>query len=109
MSVSDVLTLIGLIFAIFAFIYEAEGEFVFIKFNWLDFSLLALAFLLLNYLMFNEFYVENGYYLNFFYRSWGLKPATWSYIISLLVIVYLFYRIFFGVIPFSNRDKLISF
>lgn len=109
MSISDILTLIGLLFAIFAFIYEGEGEFIFIKFNWFDVVLIALAFLLLNYLVYYEFYFEKGWVWKALYFSWGLNPSTWAYIVSLGIIGYLFFRIFFGVIPFSNREKLINF
>lgn len=109
MGISDILTLIGLLFAIFAFIYEAEGEFIFIKFNWSDVLTVFLAFLFLNYLLFHTFYFEQGWYWNKLYHEWGLHPPTWSYLVSLAIIAYLFFRIFFGVIPYSNRSRLISF
>lgn len=109
MGISDILTLIGLLFAIFAFIYEADGEFIFIKFDWLDITIVIFGFFGVNYFMFHTFYLENGWYLSILYQPWGLKPATWSYILSLFVVSFLFYRIFFGDIPFSNRERLISF
>jgi hypothetical protein len=109
MGISDILTLIGLLFAIFAFIYEGEGEFIFIKFNWLDVAIIVLALLLLNYLIYYDFYLEKGLVWKALYFTWGLNPSTWAYILSLGIIGYLFFRIFFGAIPFSNRDKLINF
>jgi hypothetical protein len=109
MGISDILTLIGLLFAIFAFIYEGEGEFIFIKFNWLDVGVILVAFLLLNFLVYHEFYFEKEWTWRVFYFTWGLNSSTWAYIVSLAIIGYLFFRIFFGIIPFSNKDKLINF
>lgn len=109
MSISDILTLIGLLFAIFAFIYEAEGEFIFIKFSWVDVAIIFISFLLLNYLIFHDFYYGKGWVWDALYFSWGLKPATWAYVLSLGIIGYLFVRIFFGRIPFSNSERLINY
>ena len=97
MSISDILTLIGLLFAIFAFIYEGEGQFIFIKFNWIDFAIIVVAFLLLNFLVYHDFYLQKGWVWKAFYFTVGLNPSTWAYILSLGIIGYLFFRIFFGI------------
>ena len=109
MGTTDILTLIGLLFAIFAFIYESEGESVFLKFSLWNLVGIIVGFILINYLIFFDFYLSNDLYLDFFYITRGLKPTTWAYIISLLLIGFIFLKIFVLGFPYVNKEKLVLY
>jgi hypothetical protein len=99
MSLSDILTILGLIAAIIAFVSEKNREYLFLKFSYLHFGLL---------IAFEWFKGKN------LYVSWLIIPGwptvgAWAYIITVLILVFLFYRVYYGFFPSQNREKLISY
>lgn len=111
MTISDIITIISLVIAIVAIISEKNRKHLLLKFSNFDFGLYIIAFLLINYFVFyNQFY-SNGYYLDFLYfENFGLNnPSNYSYIISILVLVNILFKILLSFYPNRKRNKVLKY
>ncbi|MBK9284374.1 MAG: hypothetical protein IPM51_08630 [Sphingobacteriaceae bacterium] len=109
MGVSDLITLIGLVIAIITLISERNRDFFLLKFTNSDYALLGSAFCLINYLVFFEYFWQIGIYFDSFMSESGLLPKDWAYVVTLLVVLFLIYKVFFALFPAENKSKVIAY
>jgi hypothetical protein len=109
MTISDLLTLIGILLAIFAFISEKNREYVFLKFSYTQATLLVLIFFFLHFLISYDWWREKFNFLSFFERDGFPIPSAWAYIISLTTLLWAVWKIFKGNFPLSNRERLMKY
>lgn len=103
--------MISLVIAIVAIISEKNRKHLLLKFGYLDFVLYGFAFLLINYFVFyNQFY-SKGYTLNFLYfENFGLNnPSHYSYLISILILISIFFKVLYSFYPNRRRDQVLKY
>ena len=109
MLLSDFISLIGIIIAVIAFINENERIFIINKFSLSDKVILVLVFLFLNYLIFFEWFLFNFPLLkNFTFNNFP-KSNTWAYIITILSMLWIFFKIFKKPFPKGNTEKILKY
>ena len=111
MTISDIITIISLVIAIVAIISEKNRKHLLLKFSKFDFGLYIIAFFLINYFVFyNQFY-SNGLYIDFLYSENFIlhNPSNCSYIISILVLVNILFKILSPFYPNHKRDKVLKY
>lgn len=109
MTISDLLTLIGILLAIFAFISEKNREYVFLKFSYTQTTLLVIIFSFLHFLISYDWWREKFSCLSFFEFDGFPIPSAWAYIISLTTLLWSVWKIFKGDFPLSNRERLMKY
>jgi len=109
MTISDLLTLIGILLAIFAFISEKNREYVFLKFSYTQATLLGVIFFFLHFLISYDWWREKFICLSFFEFEGFPIPSAWAYIISLTTLLWAIWKIFKGDFPLSNRERLMKY
>ena len=111
MSISDIITIISLVIAIFAIISEKKRKHLSLKFGYLSVLLYSSMFLLINYFVFyNQFY-SKGFYLQFLYfDNFGFKnPKNYAYIISIFSLFSILFKIWYSFYPNSKKDKVLKY
>ncbi len=103
MTVSDLLTLTGILLAIIAFISERNREYIFLKLSNFDLGLLVILFLYIHFLLTFGWWRQRIISLQIFEFEGFPSPAAWAYILSISVLTYSIWRIFFGAFPRSRR------
>lgn len=111
MTVSDIITIVSLIIAIIAIISEKNRNHLLLKFSWFDFVFYAMAFILINYFVFyNYFYLKGLYFKFLYFESIGLNhPKNYAYIISIICLITIFYKILYSFFPNRKRSKVIKY
>jgi hypothetical protein len=109
MSLSDIITILGLITAIIAFISDKNREYVFLKFSCLDHLLFLISFLLIHYLIAYQWFKEQGIYIEFFEVYKNISSAIWAYLITIGLLFYIYYKIYYSFFPNRNRSKVIDY
>jgi hypothetical protein len=109
MTISDLLTLIGILLAIFAFISEKNREYVFLKFSNAQTILLIVTFVFLHFLISYDWWREKFSCLSFFEFNGFPIPSAWAYIISLTTLLWAVWKIFRGEFPLTNRERLMKY
>lgn len=109
MTISDILTIIGILLAIFAFISEKSREFVFLKFSFIQKILLVIIFFLVHFLISFDWWRAKFSCLNNFEFDGFPLPPTWAYIISLITLIWAVWKIFKSNFPLSNLKKLMAY
>jgi len=111
MTTSDIITLISLIIAIYAIINEKNRKHLLLKFYLLDYLIFILAFFLINYFVFyKSFYNHNLYLTTAYFKSFGFKdPNKYAYILSIISLLYFFYKIQFSYYHYSKKENVIKF
>lgn len=109
MEIGNVLELIGIIIAVIAIISERNRNYIFLKFTKLDFAIISLTFLVINYLIFYSWFRKRIEFLSKFEIEHFPNQSTWSYFITLLLLSYFVYKIFFAKFPNSNIENVRSY
>jgi len=109
MKISDLLTLVGILLAIVAFISEKNRSYVFLKFSTYQKGGLILSFLFINFLLSYEWWKEKFTWLSYFEKN-GWPPASgWAYIFSICTLIFAIYKIFSRSFPLSNKENVMKY
>lgn len=109
MTISDLLTLIGILLAIIAFVTERTREYVFLKLSKPTFWLLALLFLFIHFLLFYSWWREKLVCLQEFEFEDFPLSSTWAYLISIVTVSFFSWKIFSGNFPLSRKNNLLMY
>jgi hypothetical protein len=108
MGPSDILTVLTIILAIAAFISERSRTYVLLKFNSFHWVLLIVGFLYVHFLVSFDWFSERFPWLKKFVLPGYPTPAAWAYILSLILLFWIFYKVFVGFYPGSRREAVID-
>lgn len=86
MSISDVLTIIGLLIAVIAILSENKREYVLFRLSYWHYLLFGVGFILINYLVFYEWFIDRIALLYLFENENLPFPETWAYITTILLL-----------------------
>jgi len=109
MTVSDLLTFIGILLAIFAFVSERSREYVLLKFSRTDVILLISVFIYIHFLLSFDWLSGRFDFLARFKVKGFPSSQTYAYILSLLTIIWACFKIFWGKFPKNNSEKLLNY
>ncbi len=109
MTISDLLTLVGILLAIFAFISEKSREYVFLKFSNLNKAILFFLFIYIHFLISYAWWKEKCDFLQIFECVGWPVASTWAYIFSVLTLTASIWKIFYGEFPIENLEKVMRF
>jgi hypothetical protein len=109
MTISDLISFLGIVLAIIAFVGEKERQFVAVKFNKFDVFVLLSIFLFINFLLFYDWWKQLLPLLSTFEYSNFPLPSTWGYIIIILSVCWICYKIFFSEFPKANQSKVMNY
>lgn len=109
MTISDLLTLIGILLAIIAFVSERTREYVFLKMSRPILWLIALLFLHIHLLLFYSWWSEKFVFMQVFEFEDFPLSSTWAYIISICTLFFFSWKIFWGNFPLSRKNKLLMY
>lgn len=100
--------LITLIIAIIAIINEKDRKHILLKYSKFDVILFGFCFLLINYFTYYSSFKSRDWVLKVFYfKNYGLSnPNNWGYIISMAILFYILYKIYYSFFPYRNIDKV---
>ncbi|QEM06424.1 hypothetical protein DIU31_023990 [Mucilaginibacter rubeus] len=96
MTINDIIVLLTLIIALIAIINEKNRTHLLLKFTKLDRWLFGLALVLINYFVFYQDFEQKDWVIHsLYFHGFGLhQPRHWAYIITLISLIYLFYKIY---------------
>jgi hypothetical protein len=109
MSISDLISILSIILAILAFLDENDRAFIRNKFGTADFILITVIFCYINFLLFFDWWYKQVSFINIFVIDDFPKASTWAYIISILTLIWINYKIFFAKFPKTNYISLIRY
>lgn len=109
MQLSDLISIVGVLLAIIAFINENERLFIWNKFSKTDIILIIVSFAFIHYLLFFEWFKGNLSVLKTFSFSNFPSPNTWAYLVSLGLLIWILYKIFIAGFPKVNNTKVLEF
>ncbi|GIJ95185.1 hypothetical protein CAPN002_24030 [Capnocytophaga stomatis] len=109
MTISDLLTLIGILFAILAFISERNREYIVLKLSKKELIVIALSFLYVHFLLSFQWWANRFEFLKYFQIKGFPTPNAWAYLLSVFVLFYSIWKIFFAQFPLSSKEKLLSY
>lgn len=111
MSISDIITLVALILAIIAIINEKNRKHLLLKMQVIDYVIFSLAFILINYFVYyKNFYSHKLFFKVFYFNDFGFKnPNHYAYLITIIALIYLVYKIWFSFYPRTNLPKVLKF
>jgi hypothetical protein len=107
MNISDIFSLLVIVFAIAAIVSEQNRTYVFKKFSLLNWIFIGVGFLHIHFLLAYDWFLKILPSLRVFNYENFPTPSVWAYIITLLLLGFTFYKIFFGFYPPSMRKKVI--
>jgi hypothetical protein len=109
MSVSDWLTIIGIILAIFAFYSSSERNLIALKLcRYEILSVVSILLFVLYLIKFDEI-VDTITLLKIFIVPWGFKANNWALIVFLITIGYSSMRLFYSLPNKASNENTISF
>lgn len=109
MGVSDLITLIGLVIAIITLISERNRDFLLLKFKQSDIIILITGFVFINYLVFFAYFFKAGLYFDFLILEEAIQAKDWAYFVTLGLVIFIIYKIFFAFFPAENKTKVLSY
>lgn len=109
MTISDLLTLIGILFAIIAFISERSREYIILKLSNIEIAIVLVLFIYIHFLLSYQWWADKFKFLRHFEIEGLPTPNAWAYIISISILFYFVWKIFFGQFPLSRKRQLISY
>ncbi len=109
MTISDVLTLLGILIAIFAFISEKNRQYILLKLSKTNILFVGIAFVLIHLLISYEWWSEKIPNLRKLEFAGYPTTGAWAYIISFCLLSLVIWRIFYGSFPLSRREKLLKY
>jgi hypothetical protein len=111
MSISDIITLVALILAIIAILSEKNRQHVLLKFYVVGYVYFIVAFALINYFVFYDSFYSRGIFIRqLYFDGFGLNnPKYYAYLLTLALLAYLFFKIWFSFYPYPNLQKVVNF
>ena len=109
MTISDLLTLIGILIAIIAFISEKSREYIILKFSKTEISIIVFLFFYIHFLLTFQWWIERFEFLKHTQFDGFPTPEAWAYIISIAILFYSARKIFYGQFPLSRKEQLLSY
>jgi hypothetical protein len=109
MTISDLLTLIGILLAIIAFISERNREYVILKLSNTEITIIVVLFFHIHFLLSYQWWTDKFEFLKRTQIEGFPTPDAWAYIISISVLLYSIWKIFFGQFPLSRKKQLLSY
>lgn len=109
MTISDLLTLIGILLAIIAFISERNREYVLLKLSNIEIIAIVILFLHIHFLLSYQWWTEKFNFLKYTQIEGFPTSDAWAYIVSISVLSYSIWKIFFGQFSLSRKDQLLSY
>lgn len=109
MTISDLLTLIGILLAIITFISERNREYIVLKLSNIEIIVIVTLFLLIHFLLSYQWWIEKFEFLERTQIEGFPTPDAWAYIISISVLSYFIWKVFFGQFPLSRKKQLLSY
>jgi hypothetical protein len=109
MTISDLLTLIGIIIAILTFVSEKNREYIFLKLSSWNLLFLIASFVYIHFLLSYDWWKNIIDFPVVFQIDELPSPEIWAYIISVSVIFWATHKIFRGKFPLSNKTKLLNY
>lgn len=111
MSVNDVLVILSIVSAIISIAYASDRRIWFYKFSKQDLWISIGIFLIINYFIFFDLFKAWGWYIpslteeNEKYPT----PQAWAYLISIVFIAYIIYKIVKSPFPGSRKEALLNY
>jgi len=109
MTISDLLTIFGIILAIIALISEKNREYIFLKFSKKDIVILIGIILFIHFLISFDWVLKIFSFLNFFDCKYCPSPNGWAYIATITTLLWLLWKIYKAIFPLYNREKLLNY
>jgi len=109
MSVSDWLTIIGIILAVFAIYPSTERTLISLKLNRVELLIILVSLLFTLYLIKFPEIANTIIFLQIFTVDWGFKPENLALILFLIIISYLAIRILVNIPRCLPNTKAIDF
>lgn len=109
MTISDLLTLIGILFAILAVISEKNREYIFLKFSKKELVVVFILFLYIHFLLSFYWLEERVSFLSILIFDRYPDPSVWSYLISIIFLGWGIRKIYFSPFPIENRMSLLKY
>ena len=111
MSIGDLLTILSIAIAVISIAYSSDRKIWLFKLSRLDMVIFVIWFLCANYLILFDSFYESDLFLPCLMKAEGfsLKPETWSYVITILYLVYLAYKVCRKAFPKSQYEKLTNY
>lgn len=109
MTISDLLTLIGILLAIIAFISERNREYVILKLSNIEIAVITILFFHIHFLLSYQWWTDKFEFLKRTQIEGFPTPDAWAYIISITVLSYSIWKVFFGQFPLSRKKQLLSY
>lgn len=109
MTISDLLTLIGILLAVVAFLSEKNREYIILKLSNLEIGIFVIVFVFIHFLLSYQWWTDKCDFLKRIQIDNFPTPDIWAYVISIVVLFYLIWKIFFGQFPLSKKQQLLSY
>lgn len=109
MTISDNLTLIGILIAIFAFISEKSRQYILLKLSKTNIFFICISFVFIHFLISYDWWRQKLSLLEIFEIKGYPTTGAWAYIISIVLLSLVTWRIFYGDFPLSRRGKLLKY
>jgi hypothetical protein len=109
MTISDLLTLIGILLAIIAFISERNREYVILKLSNIEITVFVILFFHIHFLLSYQWWTDKLEFLKGTQIKGFPTPDAWAYIISIGILSYSIWKVFFGHFPISRKKQLLSY
>lgn len=111
MTISDIITLVSLIIAIIAILSDKNRQHLLLKFHFVDYMIFATSFVAINYFVFYKSFYDKGFYISqLYFTNIGFhNPKNYAYIISMICLMYFFYKIWYAFYPYSKIQKVSRF
>lgn len=109
MTISDILTLIGILIAIFAFISEKSRQYILLKLSKTNIVFICVSSAFIHFLISYEWWRQKFSIFEIFEFKGFPTTGAWSYLISITLLSLVIWRIFYGSFPLSRREKLLKY
>lgn len=109
MTLSDLLTIFGIILAIIALISERNREFIFLKFSRKNILLLIIFILYIHFLISFDWFLKIFPSLSFFECNDCPSSNGWAYMLTITTLIWLLWKIYSAIFPLDNREKLLNY
>jgi len=105
MTFQSIITVLILIIAIYNILPKYRRLELTIKFTLVDIFLISLSILAIHYLLFYNFFVSQNLNPALNLNRWGITPANVSYLLALIIAIYIFLRYKHSSLPSRNIVK----
>ena len=109
MTLSDLLTIAGIILAVIALIKERYRKPILLRFKRKDWYELIGFIIILHYLLAFEWLLDKMSFLNIFVFSFCPPASTWAYLLMILILIWVYRKAFQMPFPIENSEKLLKF